>query len=61
MMVASMAPLSPEAKKKIEDAYAQFEKSLKKIAREHRTTVGTLVGQMDTKYAEKIKQKIKGS
>lgn len=61
MIGSSMAPLSPEAKKKIEAAYAEFEKNIRKIAHEHRTTVGTLIGQVDTKYADQLKQKIKSS
>ncbi len=56
-----MAPLTPEAKQKIEAAYAEFEKSVRKIAHEHRTTVETLIEQVDTKYADQLKQKIKGS
>lgn len=61
MMSSSMAPLSPEAKKKIEAAYAQFEKSIRKIAKEHRTKVGTLIDQVDTKYADKLKERIKNA
>jgi hypothetical protein len=53
-----MATLSPEAKKKIEAAYAEFEKSIRKIAHEHRTTVGSLIGQVDAKYADKLKKDI---
>jgi hypothetical protein len=56
-----MVPLSPEAKKKIEAAYAQFEKSVRKIAKEHRTKVGTLIDQVDTKYADKLKERIKNA
>lgn len=61
MMVTSMATLSPEAKKKIEAAYAQFEKSIRKIAKEHRTKVGTLIEQVDTKYADSLKDRIKNA
>lgn len=61
MIEASMAALTPEAKKKIEDAYRTFEQAIRTIAHEHRTTVGALIEQVDTKVAESIKKKIGSS
>lgn len=61
MGVCFFRMMSPEAKKKIEEAYHAFETSLRKIAREHRTTVGALIDQVDTKYAANIKDRIQKS
>jgi len=53
-----MAPLSPEAKKQIETAYATFQAKLKTIAHEHRVTVGELLTQLDEKHVEALKKQI---
>lgn len=62
MMGSSMADVTPETKKQIADAYAEFERSLRKIAHEHRVTVSQLLDEVDQAYVGKLKERIeKGS
>lgn len=56
-----MGELSPETKKKIADAYTAFERNLREIAHEHRLTVSELLHQVDEKYVDKLKDRIKGA
>ena len=58
MMSLSMPDVTPDAKKKIADAYAAFEKSLRDIAHEHRLTVSDLLHQVDEKCVDKLKERI---
>lgn len=58
MIRSSMADLKPEAKKRLEDAYKKFESSLREIAREHRTTVSRLFGEVDKTVIKKMKERI---
>ncbi len=53
-----MSEVTPEAKKKLVEAYAAFERSLRDIAHEHRLTVSDLLHQVDEKYVEKLKERI---
>lgn len=54
-----MDPLTPEVKERIKNAYAEFSQKLREIAREHRTTVTALLGELDAKHVEKLEAEIK--
>ncbi len=53
-----MPDVTPETKKQIVDAYAEFERSLRKIAHEHRMTVSQLLDEVDRTYIGKLKDRI---
>jgi predicted DNA-binding ribbon-helix-helix protein len=56
-----MAPLSDDAKKQIEEAYASFRATLRDIAHEHRTTVTDLLTQLDEQHVEDIEKRIQST
>lgn len=53
-----MPEVNAETKKKIADAYAAFERSLREIAHEHRLNVSDLLHQVDETYIGKLKERI---
>lgn len=54
-------PLTPEEKQKILEAYKDFQKQLREITHDHRSSVGEILSKIDQKQIEALEQQIKNA